>query len=152
MAFTTAPSIDVAGVGSGQPSDIFYKFILSAEVFEDGLNIGRFAKLDTGSIDNLDASATPVIAGVVKRSVTNPIEDGDTYKTANTTEIEYVRAGIVTVEVKTGETPAKFGDVFAHNLADADAGKAVTTVTDAVATTGEFLSEISPNVWTIRLK
>jgi len=152
MTFPTRPTIDVAGVGSGQPSDIFAKFILSAEVFEDGLNIGRFAKLDTGSIDNMDASATPVLAGVVVRNVANPIEDGDTYKTANTIAVEYVRAGIVTVEVKTGETPAKFGAVFAHNLADADAGKAVTAVTDSVATTAEFISEISPNVWTIRLK
>jgi hypothetical protein len=152
MAFTSAPTIDIAGVGSGQPSDIFYKFILSAEAFEDGLQIGRFAKLDTGSIDNMDASATPVLAGVIARSVANPIEDGDTYKTANTISVEYVRAGIVTVEVKVGQTPTKFGAVFAHNLADADAGKAVTTVTNAVATTAEFISEISPNVWTIRLK
>lgn len=152
MTFPTRPTIDIAEAGSGQPSDIFAKFILSSEVFEDGLNIGRFAKLDTGSIDNLDASATPVIAGVVIRNVTNPIEDGDTYKIANTIAVEYVRAGIVTVEVKTGETPAKFGAVYAHNLADADAGKAVTTATNAVTTTGEFISEISPNVWTIRLK
>lgn len=150
MAFPIAPSIDGASTHSGQTQDIFASLILSTGTFEDGLQVGRFAKLDTGSIDNLDASATPVIAGVILRCVTNAIEDDDTYKTANTSMIEYQRCGVATVEVKAGESPAVFGEVFAHNVADADAGKAVTAA--GVATGAEFLFEITPTVWAIRLK
>ena len=150
MAFLITPSLDGANTPSGQTQDIFAKLILSTDKFEDGLQIGRFAKLDTGSIDNLDASTTPVIAGVVLRCVTNAIEDGSTYNADNTTMIEYQRAGVVTVEVKAGQTPAVFGAVTAHNVADADAGKALAT--GGVATGAEFLFQVTPTVWAIRLK
>lgn len=150
MAFSNTPTVDGANTPSGQPQDIFAKLILSTDKFETGLKVGRFAKLDTGSVDNLDASATPVVAGVVLRSVSNAIEDGDTYTKENTTMIEYQRAGVVTVEVKAGETPEQFGEVTAHNVADADAGKALAS--GGVATGAEFLFEITPTIWAIRLK
>lgn len=148
MAFATGYLNDPQRVGGGERYGDNV-VVLSASVFENGLKIGRFAKLDAGSIDNMDASATPVIAGVVLRNVAGAVEAGATIDAALTSSVEYVRAGLVTVEVKAGETPAQFGAVFADN-AGATAGQAVTS--GGIATGGEFIREEKPGVWLIRLK
>ena len=151
--FGSAPSVDMAAVSSGERvGDV--NLIFCSVTFEKGLIAGRFAKLDTGSIDNLDNSATPVIAGVVLRDIANPIEDLSTFNTDNAVKIEYMRQGLCTVEVVTGDTPAFGGTVYAHNdVASAtDYGKATTTSTNNVAVDAEFIEEIATNVWLIRLK
>ena len=147
MAFDSGFQLDPAAVGGGERygSDLV---ILGSDTFEDGLKSGRFAKLDTGSIDNFDGSATPVVAGVVLRSVANAMESGGTYDDALYSEIDYMRQGLVSVDVKTGETPALFGRVYASNDGDANDGLATATNTD-VDTNAEFIMEIKTGTWLI---
>jgi hypothetical protein len=61
-----------------------------------------------------------------------------------------MRQGLVTVGIKEGETPAKFGTVYASNAGDANDGLATATNTD-IEVSGEFIEEITDNVWLIRL-
>lgn len=149
MAFSTGILDDPQLSGSGQ----LYgdgNIILSATTFESGLKVGRFAKLDTASIDNMDGSATPVVAGVVIRNPSNTYEDGGTITTDLHEVIEYIRDGLVSVDVKTGETPAQFDRVYISNDGDANDGLATATDTD-VAVNGEFIEEVSTGVWLINV-
>lgn len=150
MAFATGHLDDPQNVGAGETIGVD-NVILTATTFEDELKVGRFAKLDAGSIDNLDSSATPTIAGVVLRNVASAVEDGDTIDADIYTQINYLRDGIVTIDVVAADTPTKFGTVYAKNTADADSGKA-STVNDAttVDAGAEFLHEVQTNVWAIR--
>lgn len=124
------------------------------EVFEEGLIPGRFVKYDTGSIDNLDNSATPVIAGVARRKIASAIENATYTKLGIAPDqvAEVVNFGFVTVEVPTGVTPAKFGQVYAVNAAGsgADFGKATTVSTNNVAVPGcVFWEAKATNVWLV---
>lgn len=152
MAFPSAFINDPAKLGAGEICGN-NNIVLTARAFEDNLVIGRFAKFDSGSLDNVDSSATPVIAGVVLRKGSNPIEDGSTIDGELFKQVEYLRTGLVTVDVVAADNPTLFGDVFVKNTNDADAGKA-TTVNDAttVAANAEFIEEVKPNVWLIRQK
>jgi len=123
---------------------------LTATEFEDQLKVGRFAKLDTASIDNMDGSASPVIAGIVLRNVANVVEDGGVIDATLYEQIEYIRQGLVSVDVKAGETPALFDRVYVSNAGDANDGLATATATDE-AVNGEFIYEIQDNVWMIYL-
>lgn len=153
MAFPTGYLADPVKVGAGERFDPKADTVLTARTFEDGLVVGRFAKLDTDSLDNVDASVTPTIAGVVLRKASNPVESGSTIDGSLFKQVEYLRAGLVTVDVVAADTPAQFGSVFVKNTNDADAGKA-TTVDDAstVAANAEFIEEVKANVWLLRLK
>lgn len=153
MSFNTGYLADPEKVGAGERFDPKADTVLSASTFENGLVVGRFAKLDAGSIDNIDSSATPVIAGVVLRQAANPIENANTIDSTLNPQMEYLRAGLVTVDVVAADTPAQFGAVFVKNTNDADAGKA-TTVDDATTepSTAEFIQEVKANVWLVRLK
>jgi hypothetical protein len=147
MAFGTVALINAAAVGAGERVGSL-NTILPAITFEDGLKVGRFAKLDTGSIDNMDGSGTPVIAGVVLRTVGNAIESDGTYDADTTTKIEYIRQGFVTVDVKAGETPSLFDRVYVSNAGNASDGLATATNTD-VAVNAEFIQEVQSGVWLI---
>ena len=144
--FQSAPG----STGSGEVFNISAITILSATKFEEGIKAGLFAKIDAGSLDNLDGSATPVVAGVVVRKVSSTMEENGSYVSTYNSSVDYVRGGMVTVEIKDGETPAKFGEVFASNLGDADDGKALTAA--GIATGAEFIEAISATVWLVRLK
>lgn len=145
MAFATGYLADPQKVGAGERYGST-NIVLTADTFEDGLKVGRFAKLDAGSLDNLDESATPVIAGVVLRNAAAPVEDGGVIDADLYGQVEYIRQGLVTVDVKTGETPAQFGAVYADNAT----GEATATNTD-IAVSGEFIEEVQAGVWLIRL-
>lgn len=127
------------------------------ETFEDGLIVGRFCKYDAGSIDNLDNSSTPKIAGVVKRNLTGKMTT-DTYTTTGEAPddvAEVSNFGYTTVEIVAGDTPTKYDAVYAYNdvAVPADYGKATTTSTNNVLVTGaDFWKQISPTVWVVRLK
>lgn len=153
MAFGTGYLSDPVKVGAGERFDPNSAIVLTARTFEDGLVVGRFAKLDSGSLDNIDSSSSPVIAGVVLRNAAGPVEDLSTIDGSLYSQVEYQRAGLVTVDVVAADTPAQFGDVFVKNTNDADAGKA-TTVDDGTteAANAEFIEEVKTNVWLIRLK
>ena len=148
MAFGTPRSDDIQQLGSGERQGD-NNTILSSTVFENGLMVGRFAKLDAGSIDNIDGSATPVPAGVVLRNVASPVEDGDAIDSALYGQVEYLRQGLVTIDVVTGQTPAQFGAVSISNAGDADDGKALAT--GGVAVNAEFIHEVQPDVWLINI-
>lgn len=153
MSFSTGYLGDPKAIGSGEQKGL-YNTILSAPAFEDNLVIGRFAKWDNDQLENMDNSATPVIAGVVMRSSTRAVEDDGLIDSEYYQKADYMREGLVTVDVVDGDTPAKFGVVYAHNdvAVPADYGKATTTSTNNVATTAEWIEEIDTNVWLIRLK
>ena len=107
------------------------------ELFEDGLIEGRFAKYDTGQIDNMDGSTTPLIAGIVRRKITGEIGTG-IYSTIGQ-EIdqvaEVINFGFATVTVTDAADPAKYDAVNVINDGTADDGKATEA---AVSTTSPF--------------
>ena len=147
MSFSTGHLDDPVKVGAGErygTGDV----VLTALTFEDSLRVGRFAKLDTGSLDNMDGSATPAIAGVVLRNPSSPVEDDATVDSDLYSQVEYVRQGLVTVDVKSGETPALFGRVYVSNAGDANDGLATATNTDE-AVNAEFITEVQSGVWLI---
>lgn len=154
MAFTNTVLEEVVDLVGGE-------FLASApyncaafEVFEEGLIPARFAKFASGSIDNLDNSATPLIAGVVRRKISSALEN-DTYTKlgiAPDQVAEVVNFGFVTVEVPTGVTPAKYGQVYAVNAAGSGAefGKATTVSTNnAIVPGAVFWEAKAPNVWLV---
>jgi len=147
MSFGTGQIDDPQKVGAGERHGQA-QIIFTAVDFEDNLNVGRFAKLDTGSLDNMDGSATPVIAGVVLRNVAAPVEDGGAIDADLYSQVEYMRGGLVTVDVKTGETPTMFGKVYASNAGDANDGLATANAAD-VPTNAEFIMEVQDGVWLI---
>lgn len=151
MAFTSARTDDIRQTGSGE---LFgsTNIVLTSDTFEDNLVVGRFAKLDTGSVDNMDASASPVLAGVVLRKPQNAIEDASAIDSALFDEIDYVRFGIVSVDGVAAEAPDMFDDIYAVNVAGADIGKATITTTNNVNANAEFLRTLDSGVWLIRLK
>lgn len=149
MSLTTGILSDIAAVGGGERSAMT-PVVLGVSSFEDGLIVGRFCKLDTGRADNFDGSATPTPLGVVLRKVTNAIEDAGTYDADITEQVDILRSGIVTVEVKPGETPALAGRVYISNDGDANDGLVTATASD-VAVNAEFIREVKTGVWEISL-
>ncbi len=118
------------------------------------LNTGKFAIIKTGNLANMDKSATPVVAGLVLQSVVNAIESGETFvKTGDGAvyQLDVLEWGLGTVDVKAGDTPTKFGKIYAVNSGsvDADLGKATTTSTDNVEVKGYFNREIKAGVWEV---
>lgn len=148
MAFSTANTNAAVAQGGGETNSN-YKVILTSTNFENGLIAGRFAKLDTGRLDNMDGSASPVVAGVVLRDPANAVEDGATYDSTLYSQVDFQRAGLVTVNVLAGDTPAQFGRVFVNNTG-VNAGLA-TTNTGGVAVAAEFIREVRAGVWLINL-
>lgn len=149
MAFDTGYLSDPVRVGAGERYDPKADLILTATAFEDNLRVGRFAKLDTGSLDNFDGSATPAVAGIVLRKASSPVEDTDVIDSDLYSQCEYARKGLITVAVKDGETPAQFGQVYVSNGGDADDGLATATDTDVTAPGWEFIKEIKTGVWLV---
>lgn len=150
MSFPNSPTNDLQALGGGErfASTIA---ILTADDFEDGLRVGRFAQIAAGRLDNMDGTATPNIAGVVLRNVSTPVEDGTTLDADLYHQADYARGGFVTVDVKDGETPpAMFGAVYVSNAGDADDGLATSTDTD-LTVNAEFIREVQVGVWLVYL-
>lgn len=152
MAFATGNLNDHQKIGSGE--NYGQGIVLADATFENGLIAGRFAKVDSASIDNLDSSSTPVIAGVVLRDIVMPVEDGAAYETDIQTQVEYQREGLVTVQAVSGQTPGLFDAIFAENQTPADYGKATLTSSGNAAANAEFIQLVDGalDVWQIRLK
>jgi len=149
MAFSSAFSNEIGAVAGGERFGT-NNIILANTVFEDELKIGRFAKLDTAQIDNMDGSVTPEIVGVIIRDETRAVEDGAVIDKELYSQINYMRSGLVSVDVKSGETPALLERVYVSNAGDANDGLATATNTD-VAVNAEFIQEIKTGVWLIYL-
>ena len=153
MAFTSHNFTEIANVGAGVLNPTLPHKISTYTVnYNSPLAIGRIAQIKAGKLANLDATATPVIAGLVLSSVVNPMENGNTFTQtgdAAVYQVDSLEWGLGTVDVVAGVTPAKFGKVYAVNTAGADIGKATTVSTGNVEVKGYFNREISPNVWEI---
>jgi hypothetical protein len=146
MAFTTGYLDDIQKVGAGEKMGQAH-FIFTSNNFETGLKVGCFCKIVSGELQNLDSVATPTIAGIVLRNSASPVESGGTVSTTYYPQVEVVRQGLVTVTVKTGETPAMFGQVYTDNAT----GYATATNTD-IETNAEFIEEVQSGVWLVYMK
>lgn len=156
MAFDNTTLANIADLPAGEVIKSSPYNVSAFELFEDGLVEGRFAKYDTGSIDNLDSSATPVIAGIVKRKPTGEIGTG-VYSTSGA-EIdqvaEVVTFGFATVTVTAAAAPSKYDAVNVINDATADAGKATdAAVAAGIISAGDviFWEEKAADVWLVRI-
>lgn len=154
-AFTGHNFTEILEVDAGELNpNLSYKIDTYTASYNAPLNTGKFAIIKSGNLANMDKTATPIVAGLVLQSVTNAIESGETYvKNGDGAvyQVDVLEWGLGTVAVKAGDTPAKFGAVYAVNsgAVDADLGKATTTSTDNVEVKGYFNREIKTGVWEI---
>lgn len=153
MSFNPSAGInEIQDVGAGVVGDSRqYGYTKNFLTFEDGLVAGRFAKLDTGSIDNIDGSDTPTVLGVALKEVITPVEDANLITIANNLEGVRVRIkGEVTVEAVSGLSPSFWDDIFVDNTNIADYGKAkLVGAGSDVATTAKFIESIGTDTWKI---
>ena len=154
MAFTNYSYTEIGDVDAGVNNGVLpYKVDLYTANYNAPLNTGKFAII-SGNLANMDRTDTPVVAGLVLQSMVNAIENGETFvKTGEGAvyQVDVVSWGLATVAVKSGDTPAKFGAIYAVNsgVVDADLGKATTTPTNNVAVKGYFNREIKTGVWEV---
>lgn len=152
MAFANTVLETLPDLGPGEVIAASPHNVSAFDVWEEGLIPGRFVKYDAGSIDLLDTSATPVIAGVVRRKIASALENATYTKLGIAPDqvAEVVNFGFVTVEVLAGDTPAKYQQVYAVNTAGANLGKATETATNNVAVPGcVFWEPKAANVWLV---
>ena len=156
MAFNNAVLQDNPDLPAGEFIAASPYNVSAFELFEDGLIEGRFAKYDTGSIDNIDGSATPLIAGIVRRKITGEIGTG-VYSTSGMAidqVAEIINFGFATVTVTDAATPARYEAVNFVNAATADAGKATdAAVAAGIVSAGDvvFWEQKAAGVWLVRI-
>lgn len=142
MAFNTSlndVSIDPVGGGELWDSD----FSITTDKFDPSIKTHKFASFDNGI---LNTGITGTLAGVVMRDITGSLDVGsDDAVHERTVTVSFIRSGVCSVDVLTGNTPAFGGKVYT----DTD-GKATTDNTKTL-TNGEFIREIKTDVWLIRL-
>ena len=155
MAFTNYSYTEIGDVDAGVINGVLpYKVDTYTANYNAPLNTGKFAIIKSGNLANMDMTAAPVVAGLVLQSMVNAIESGETFvKTGDGAvyQVDVVSWGLATVAVKSGDTPAKFGAIYAVNsgAVAADLGKATTTPTSNVAVKGYFNREIKTGVWEV---
>ena len=155
MAFTNNSYTKIGDVDAGVINGVLpYKVDTYTANYNAPLNTGKFAIIKSGNLANMDKTATPVVAGLVLQSMVNAIENGETFvKTGEGAvyQVDVVSWGLATVAVKSGDTPARFGAIYAVNsgVVDADLGKATTTSTNNVLVKGYFNREIKTGVWEV---
>jgi len=153
MSFTNTTLQDSPDLGAGEVIKASPYNVSAFELFEDGLIEGRFCKFDEGSIDNLDASGTPVIAGIVKRKITGEIGTG-IYSTSGM-EIdqvaEVINFGFATVTVTGTADPSKYDQVYTVNADSVDAGKATESSAETIVKGAVFWEEKKAGVWLVRV-
>ena len=156
MSFTNTTLQDNPDMGAGEVIKASPHNISAFEIFEDGLIEGRFCKFDTGSIDNLDSSDTPVIAGIARRKITGEIGTG-VYSTSGQAidqVAEVINFGFATVAVTDAADPAKYDAVQFVNATGADAGKATdAAVASGIVSAGDvvFWEPKAAGVWLVRI-
>ncbi len=110
---------------------------------------GRFASVNAAGKLTKGVASNNTVAGVVMREITNSMEvsvDGEF--DASTNHINYVRSGLITVDASDNTAPAPFTKVKAK---DSDGTATVTGTTGTTETNAEFIQEVKPQVWLIRL-
>jgi len=156
MAFKSTVLQDNPDLGAGEFIAASPYNVSAFELFEDGLVEGRFVKYDTGSIDNMDGSATPVVAGIARRKITGEIGTG-VYSTSGMAidqVAEVINFGFATVAVTDAADPAKYDAVQFVNATGADAGKATDAdVATGIVSAGDvvFWEPKAAGVWLVRI-
>lgn len=154
-AFTSYSYTEISEVDAGVLNpNLSYEIETYTANYTAPLSVGKFAIIKSDNLANMDKTATPVVAGLVLQSPVNAIESGETFvKTGDGAvyQVGVLEWGLGTVAVKAGDTPAKFGAIYAVNsgLVDTDLGKATTTATDNVLVKGRFNREIKSGVWEV---
>ena len=156
MAFNNTVLQDNPDLGAGEFIAASPYNVSAFERFENGLVEGRFVKFDTGRIDNMDASASPVVAGISRRKITGEIGTGiySTTGTAIDQVAEIINFGFATVTVTDAASPTRYEAVNYVNAATADAGKATdAAVTAGIVSAGDvvFWEQKAINVWLVRI-
>jgi hypothetical protein len=156
MSFANTVLQDNPDLGAGEFIAASPYNVSAFELFEDGLVEGRFVKYDTGSIDNMDGSASPVVAGIARRKITGEIGTGiySTSGQAIDQVAEVINFGFATVAVTDAATPAKYGSVQFVNATGADAGKATdAAVASGIVSAGDvvFWEPKAAGVWLVRI-
>jgi len=153
MSFTNTTLQDSPDLGAGEVITASPYNVSAFELFEDGLIEGRFCKFDEGSIDNMDASGTPVIAGIVKRKITGEIGTG-IYSTSGMEMdqvAEVINFGFATVTVTGTANPSKYDQVYTVNADSVDAGKATESSAETIVNGAVFWEEKKAGVWLVRV-
>ena len=156
MSFANTVLQDNPDLGAGEFIAASPYNVSAFELFEDGLVEGRFVKYDTGSIDNMDGSATPVVAGIARRKITGEIGTG-VYSTSGMAidqVAEVINFGFATVAVTDAADPAKYDAVQFVNATGADAGKATDAdVATGIVSAGDvvFWEPKAAGVWLVRI-
>ena len=156
MAFKSTVLQDNPDLGAGEFIAASPYNVSAFELFEDGLVEGRFVKYDTGSIDNMDGSATPVVAGIARRKITGEIGTGiySTSGMAIDQVAEVIDFGFATVTVTDAADPARYDAVQFVNATGADAGKATdAAVASGIVSAGDvvFWEPKAAGVWLVRI-
>ena len=160
MAFKNTVLQDNPDLGAGEVITASPYNVSAFELFEDGLIEGRFCKFDAESIDNLDGSATPVIAGIARRKITGEIGTGIYSTTGQEIDqvAEVINFGFATVTVTDTASPAKYDAVNVINDGTADAGKATEAAVSAtspfdIISAGDvvFWEQKAAGVWLVRI-
>lgn len=158
MAFNNTVLQDNLDLPAGEVIKASPYNVSAFEVFEDGLIEGRFVKYDAGSIDNLDASADPVIAGIARRKITGEIQDSPgVYSTSGLgidQVAEVINFGFATVTIADGVEPEKYEAVNVINADTADRGKATNAAVAAgIVSAGNvvFWEPKAAGVWLVRM-
>lgn len=138
------------GAGAGEASHILYADTHNINQWQDGIKIGRIAQLKAGVVSDMDGTTNPVIVGAVIKEV-NAIEDGMTYNKVSMKQINTLYAGKISVEVKTGDTPARFGKVYVDNSSAGEYGKVTTDSVNGIPMDAIFVAEEQAGVWSIRI-
>jgi len=156
MSFANTVLQDNPDLGAGEVITASPYNVSAFELFEDGLVEGRFVKYDTGSIDNMDGSATPVVAGIARRKITGEIGTGiySTSGQAIDQVAEVINFGFATVAVTDAADPSRYDAVNFVNAATADAGKATDAdVATGIVSAGDvvFWEPKAAGVWLVRI-
>lgn len=144
--------------------------VLSTTNYEEGLKIGRFAKIDISGdeafLSNMNGSVDPALAGVTLRQTTDHLQGSLVGITAENLpyyssepNLNYIRQGLVSVKLAAGsDTPVLFEQVYVVNKAIGDDSGNVTTSTfapaaDRVEYSAEFVKPVpgTTDIWLIRI-
>jgi hypothetical protein len=139
-------------VGIGEVWDTSPYAVKSYLNYADGLKIGYFVQNKANVISNLDATATPVIVGVVKRDIAGYLESDTLQKGMPYPHqlANIVNFGGVSVATVAGLTIADGDKVYVVN-SGADAGKATNVSTSNIAVDAIFQHAVEGG-WKIMIK
>lgn len=159
MAFTTTVAANIPDLGAGEVIKSAPYDVQSYPNFAEGLKAGRFCRIASGELKNLDGSETPVLVGIPRRKVTGDIASASFYTKQGQgfdAVAEVIEYGYATVEIASTASPSKRAAVNIINKADdttGDNGRATeeAVTTGIIASDGcIFWEEKSPGVWLIR--